>query len=197
MHDRFWGWYPMTIREWIEGERVPPPRYPSDTSTGHRLPPLGVPMEWAFAAHVAYTRREARRNHELSDEVRVLCEKNQRLQRRNDSLQEEVETLHLQMAQLIGQHGQIVEIMQEHDGRIAVTEVSMEENHAMIQASDAMLIAWVEQFIVEPPPDDGPLFEVEDLEDGDFDEDPEEDPKEDEDDEAAESDVSHTTIDSD
>ena len=24
-HDRFWGWYPMTIREWIDGLRVPPP----------------------------------------------------------------------------------------------------------------------------------------------------------------------------
>ncbi|KAD5802775.1 hypothetical protein E3N88_14135 [Mikania micrantha] len=95
-------------------DRVPPPRCPGDTSSGRRLPPLGVPLEQAFAAHVVYTRREARRNGELSD-------------------------------------------------------------------------AWAEQFIVEPPPEDGPQFEVEDLEEGDFDEDPEED----EDDDGADSDISH------
>ena len=67
----------------------------------------------------------------------------------------------------------------------------------MIQASDAMPNAWAEQFIVEPPPEDGPQFEVKDLEERDFDEDPEEDPEEDEDDEGDESDISHVTIDSD
>ncbi|KAD5507687.1 hypothetical protein E3N88_15390 [Mikania micrantha] len=84
-----------------------------------------------------FTRREARKNGELSDEVRVLREKNERLERRNDSLQE-----------------------QEHDGRVAAAEVAIEENHAMILASDAMLNAWAEQFIVEPPLEDGPQFEL-------------------------------------
>ncbi|KAD4385387.1 hypothetical protein E3N88_25555 [Mikania micrantha] len=54
-----------------------------------------------------------------------------------------------------------------------------------------MLNAWAEQFIVEPPPEDGPQFEVDDLEEGDFDEDPDEDPKQDEDDDGADSDISH------
>ncbi|KAD6119249.1 hypothetical protein E3N88_10520 [Mikania micrantha] len=152
-HDRFLGWYPMTIRDWIEGERVPPPRYPGDATSDHPLPHLGVSMERAFEAHVAYTRREERKNHELSDE--------------------------------------------EHAGRIAATEVANEENQAMIQASDAKVNAWVEQFIVEPPPEEGPQFEAEDLEEGDFDEDPDEDPEEDGDDGLAESGDSHSTIDSD
>ncbi|KAD2275733.1 hypothetical protein E3N88_41504 [Mikania micrantha] len=150
------------------GERVPPPRYPGDTSAGRRLPSLRAPLEQALA-HVAFTRREAMRNGELSDEV----------------------------AQLMSQHGQIVDVMQEHDGRITENRVAIEENHSMILASDAMLNAWAEQFIVEPPPEDGPQVEVEDLEEGDFDEDPNEDPEEDDDDGDADSDILHVTIDSD
>ncbi|KAD4888772.1 hypothetical protein E3N88_20845 [Mikania micrantha] len=88
MHDRYWGWYPTTIRE-----RVPPPRHPGDTSTGQRLPPLDVPFERAFAAHVAFTQREVRRNAELSDEVRVLREKNDHLERRNDRLEEQIDKM--------------------------------------------------------------------------------------------------------
>ncbi|KAD5803437.1 hypothetical protein E3N88_14797 [Mikania micrantha] len=194
---RYWGWLPMVIQEWIIGERVPSPRYPGDTSAGHRLPSLGVPMEQAFAAHVAFTRREAMRSGELSDEVRVLREKNDHLERRNDSLQEQVETLRLQVAQLMSQHGQMVDVMQEHDRRITENRVANEETHAMVLASKAMLNAWAEQFIVEPPLDDGPQFEVNDLEEGDFDEDPNEDPEEAEDDDGAESDISHVTMDSD
>ncbi|KAC9871546.1 hypothetical protein E3N88_45155 [Mikania micrantha] len=197
MRDRHWGWYPTTIQEWIIGERVPPPQYPRDTSAGHRLPPLDVPLERAFAAHVAYTRRETRRNAEFSDEVRVLREKNDRLERRNDRLEEQVETLRLEMAQLMSQHGQMVDIMQEHDGRITENRVANEETHAMVLASDAMLNAWAEQFIVEPPPEYEPQFKAEDLEEGDFDEDPNEDPEEDDDDGDADSDTSHVTIDSD
>ncbi|KAD4584206.1 hypothetical protein E3N88_21807 [Mikania micrantha] len=78
---RHWGWLPTMIQEWIIGERVPPYRFPGDTTPGHRLPPLGVPLEQAFAAHVACTRREIWRSGELSDEVRVLREKNDRLER--------------------------------------------------------------------------------------------------------------------
>ncbi|KAD4888252.1 hypothetical protein E3N88_20325 [Mikania micrantha] len=194
---RYWGWLPMVIRDWIIGERVPSPRYPGDAPTDHRLPPLGVPMEQAFTAHVAFSRCEAMRNGELSDEVRVLREKNDRLERKNDRLGEQVETLRLQVSQLMGQHGQIVDIMQEHDVRITENRVANEETQAMVQASDAMLNAWVAQFIEEPPQDDGPQFEVNDLEEGDFDEDPDEDPEEDEDDGDADSDVSQVTMDSD
>ncbi|KAD1573174.1 hypothetical protein E3N88_42603 [Mikania micrantha] len=52
----------------------------------------------------------------------------------------------------------------------------------MIQASDAMLNAWVEQFLEEQQPEPEPQFETEDLEEGDFNEDPDEDPEEEEDD---------------
>ncbi|KAD6454287.1 hypothetical protein E3N88_08993 [Mikania micrantha] len=52
----------------------------------------------------------------------------------------------------------------------------------MIQASDAMLNAWVGQFIVEPQPEPEPQFEPEDLDEEDFDEDPDEDPDEEDDD---------------
>ncbi|KAD6454491.1 hypothetical protein E3N88_09197 [Mikania micrantha] len=119
---RHWGWLPTIIQGWIIGERVPPYRFPGDTTPGHRLPPLGVPLEQAFAAHVACTRREIWRTGELSDEVRVLREKNDQLERQNDRLEErndrleaQVETLHLQVSQLMTQHGQIVDVMQEHD----------------------------------------------------------------------------------
>ncbi|KAD5508084.1 hypothetical protein E3N88_15787 [Mikania micrantha] len=73
---RYWGWLPTILQSWIVEERVPPYRYPGDTTPGHRLPPFGVPMEQAFAAHVACTRREVWRGRELTDEVRVLREKN-------------------------------------------------------------------------------------------------------------------------
>ncbi|KAD3640992.1 hypothetical protein E3N88_30215 [Mikania micrantha] len=69
-----------------------------------------------------------------------------------------------------------------------------EENLAMIQASDAMLNAWVGQFIVEPQPEPEPQFEPEDLEEEDFDEDPDEDPDEEDDDGPADSGDSHSTI---
>ncbi|KAD4888098.1 hypothetical protein E3N88_20171 [Mikania micrantha] len=69
-----------------------------------------------------------------------------------------------------------------------------EENLAMIQASDAMLNAWVEQFIVEPQPEPEPQFEPEDLDEEDFDEDPDEDPDEEDDDGPADSGDSHSTI---
>ncbi|KAD7117165.1 hypothetical protein E3N88_04433 [Mikania micrantha] len=176
---RHWGWLPMMIQEWIIGERVPPYRYPGDTSPGHRLPPLGVLLEQAFAAHVACTRREIWRNGELSDEVRVLREKNDRLERHNDRLEAQVETLHLQVSQLMSQHGQMVDILQEHDGRITENRVANEETQVMVQASDSMLNAWAEQFRVEPPPEEAPQFEAEDLDEGDFDEDHNEDPEED------------------
>ncbi|KAD6454495.1 hypothetical protein E3N88_09201 [Mikania micrantha] len=84
---RHWGWLPTIIQGWIIGERVPPYRFPGDTTPGHRLPSLGVPLEQAFAAHVAYTRREIGRTRELSDEVRVLREKNDRLERQNERLE--------------------------------------------------------------------------------------------------------------
>ncbi|KAC9605570.1 hypothetical protein E3N88_45570 [Mikania micrantha] len=160
-----------------------------------------MPMERAFAAHVAVTRRELRRNAELSDEVRVLREKNDRLERRSDRLEEEkdrleetVETLRLQVAQLMSQHGQIVDVVQEHDGRITENRTDIVETQAMVQASDAMLNAWAAQFIEEPPAeDDEPQFEAEDLEG--LDEDPDEDPEEDEDDdEDAASNISHKHV---
>ncbi|KAD4179537.1 hypothetical protein E3N88_28128 [Mikania micrantha] len=69
-----------------------------------------------------------------------------------------------------------------------------EENLAMIQESDAMLNAWVEQFIVEPQPEPEPQFEPVDLDEEDFDEDPDEDPDEDDDDGPADSGDSHSTI---
>ncbi|KAD3640948.1 hypothetical protein E3N88_30171 [Mikania micrantha] len=201
---RHWGWLPTMIQEWIIGKRVPPYRYPGDTTPGHRLPPLGVPLEQAFAAHVACTRREIWRSGELSDEVRVLREKNDRLERRNDRLEErndrleeQVETLRLQVSQLMSQHGQMVDIMQEHDGRITENRVANEETQAMVQASDAMLNAWAAQFIEEPPQEDGPEFEVNDLGEVGFDEDPNEDPEEDDDDGDAASDISHVSMDSD
>ena len=200
---RPWGWLPTIIQGWIIGERVPPYRFPGDTTPGHRLPPLGVPLEQAFAAHVAYTRREIGRTRELSDEVRVLREKNDRLERqnerleeRNDRLEAQVETLRLQVSQLMTQHGQIVDVMQEHDVRITENRTDITETQAMVQASDAMLNAWAAQFIEEPPQEDGPEFEAEDLEEGDFDEDPNEDPKEDDDDGDAASDISHVSMDS-
>ncbi|KAD3641478.1 hypothetical protein E3N88_30702 [Mikania micrantha] len=131
---RHWGWLPTMIQEWITGERVPPYRFPGDTTPGRRLPPLGVPLEQAFVAHVACTRREIWRSGELSDEVRVLREKNDRLERRNDRLEErnsrleeQVETLRLQVSLLMSQHGQMVDIMQEHDGRITENRVANEE----------------------------------------------------------------------
>ncbi|KAD0150562.1 hypothetical protein E3N88_44710 [Mikania micrantha] len=179
---RHWGWLPTMIQEWIIGERVPPYRFPGDTTPGRRLPPLGVPLEQAFAAHVACTRREIWRSGELSDEVRVLREKNDRLERRNDRLEErndrleeQVETLRLQVSQLMIQHGQMVDIMQEHDGRITENRVANEETQAM---------------------EDGPEFEVNDLGEEDFDEDPNEDPEEDDDDGDAASDISHVSMDS-
>ncbi|KAD6796265.1 hypothetical protein E3N88_07161 [Mikania micrantha] len=199
-----WGWLPTMIQEWIIGERVPPYRFPGDTTPGRRLPPLGVPLEQAFAAHVACTRREIWRSGELSDEVRVLREKNDRLERRNDRLEErndrleeQVETLRLQVSQLMSQHGQMVDIMQEHDGHITKNRVANEETQAMVQASDAMLNAWAAHFIEEPPQEDGPEFEVNDLGEEDFDEDPNEDPEEDDDDGDAASDISHVSMDSD
>ncbi|KAD4584341.1 hypothetical protein E3N88_21942 [Mikania micrantha] len=142
-----------------------------DAPTDHRLPPLGVPLEQAFAAHVAFSRREAMRSGELSNEIRVLREKNDRLERqnerleeRNDRLEAQVETLRLQVSQLMTQHGQIVDIMQEHDVRITENRTDITETQAMVQASDAMLNAWAAQFIEEPPQEDGPEFEAEDLE---------------------------------
>ncbi|KAD5803501.1 hypothetical protein E3N88_14861 [Mikania micrantha] len=201
---RPWGWLPTIIQGWIIGERVPPYRYPGDTTPGHRLPSLGVPLEQAFAAHVACTRRKIWRTGELSNEVRVLREKNDRLERQNDRLEEcndrleaQVETLRLQVSQLMTQHGQIVDIMQEHDVRITENRTDIIETQAMVQASDAMLNAWVAQFIEEPPQEDGPEFEAEDLEEEDFDEDPNEDPEEDDDDGDAASDISHDSMDSD
>ncbi|KAD7477774.1 hypothetical protein E3N88_00910 [Mikania micrantha] len=195
---RYWGWLPQVIRGWIIAERVPTPRYRSDAPTDHRLPPLGVPLEQAFAAHVAFSRREAMRSGELSNEVRVLREKNDRLERQNDRLEErndrleaQVETLRLQMSQLMTQHGQIVDVMQEHDVRITENRTDITETQAMVQASDAMLNAWAAQFIEEPPQEDGPEFEAEDLEEEDFDEDPNEDPEEDDDEGDAASDISH------
>ncbi|KAD2393100.1 hypothetical protein E3N88_40077 [Mikania micrantha] len=132
--ERYWGWLPNLLRDWVVGERVPTPRYRGDTSEGPRLPALGMPMERAFAAHVAVTRRELRRDAELSDEVRVLREKNDRLERRsdrleeqNDRLEEQVETLRLQVSQLMSQHGQIVDVMQEHDGRITENRTDIAE----------------------------------------------------------------------
>ncbi|KAC9534213.1 hypothetical protein E3N88_45684 [Mikania micrantha] len=204
--ERYWGWLPSLLLQWIMAERVPTPRYRGDTSEGPRLPALGMPMERAFAAHVAVTRRELRRNAELSDEVRVLREKNDRLERRsdrleeqNDRLEEQVETLRLQVSQLMSQHGQIVDVMQEHDGRITENRTDIAETQAMVQASDAMLNAWAAQFVEEPPAeDDGPQFEAEDLEEGEFDEDPDEDPEEDDDEDGdAASNISHVSMDSD
>ncbi|KAD2060939.1 hypothetical protein E3N88_41931 [Mikania micrantha] len=199
--ERYWGWLPNLLRDWVVGERVPTPRYKGDTSEGPRLPALGMPMERAFAAHVAVTRRELRRHAELADEVRVLREKNDRLERRsdrleeqNDRLEEQVETLRLQVSQLMSQHGQIVDVMQEHDGRITENRTDITETQAMVQASDAMLNAWAAQ---PPAEDDGPQFEAEDPEEGDFDEDPDEDPEEDDDDGDAASDISHVSMDSD
>ncbi|KAD4586096.1 hypothetical protein E3N88_23697 [Mikania micrantha] len=195
---RYWGWLPQIIRGWIIAERVPTPRYRSDAPTDHRLPPLGVPLEQAFAAHVAFSRREAMRSGELSNEVRVLREKidrlerqNERLEERNDRLEAQVETLRLQVSQLMTQDGQIVDIMQEHDVRITENRTDITKTQAMVQASDAMLNAWAAQFIEEPPQEDGPEFEAEDLEDEDLDEDPNEDPEEDDDDGDAASDISH------
>ncbi|KAD4179717.1 hypothetical protein E3N88_28308 [Mikania micrantha] len=159
--ERYWGWLPNLLRD-----------------LGPRLPALGMPMERAFAAHVAVTRRELWRNAELSDEV---------------------ETLRLQVSQLMSQHGQIVDVMQEHDGRITENRTDIAETQAMVQASDAMLNAWAAQFIEEPPAeDDGPQFKTEDLEEGKFDEDPDEDPEEDDDDDGdAASNISHVSMDSD
>ncbi|KAD5507518.1 hypothetical protein E3N88_15221 [Mikania micrantha] len=166
----------IVAQGWIIGERVPPYRFPGDTTPGHRLPPLGVPLEQAFAAHVACTRREIWRTGELSSEV---------------------ETLRLQVSQLMTQHGQIVDVMQEHDVRITENRTDITETQAMVQASDAMLNAWAAQFIEEPPQEDGPEFEAEDLEEEDFDEDPNEDPEEEDDDGDAASDISHVSMDSD
>ena len=104
-----------------------------------------------------------------------------------------METLRLQVSQLMSQHGQMVDIMQEHDGRITENRVANEETQAMVQASYAMLNAWAAQFIEEPPQDDGPQFEADDLEE----EDPNEDPEEDDDDGDAASDISHVSMDSD
>ncbi|KAD4586503.1 hypothetical protein E3N88_24104 [Mikania micrantha] len=195
---RYWGWLPAILQSWIVEERVPPYRYPGDTAPGHRLPPFGVPMEQAFAAHVACTRREVWKTRGLSEEVRTLHEKNDRLERQNDRLEKrnnileaQMETLRLQVSQLMTQHGQVVDVVQEHDVRITENRTDITETQAMVQASDAMLNAWAAQFIEEPPQEDGPEFEAEDLEEEDFDEDPNEDPEEDDDDGDAASDISH------
>ena len=84
--------------------------------------------------------------------------------------------------------------MHEQGGRLAAVEVANEENQAMIQASDTMLNAWVEQFLAEPQPEQEPHFEAEDLEEGDFDEDPDEDPEEEDDDCPEESGDLHSII---
>ncbi|KAD4586698.1 hypothetical protein E3N88_24299 [Mikania micrantha] len=201
---RYWGWLPTILQSWIVEERVPPYRYPGDTTPGHRLPPFGVPMEQAFAAHVACTRREVWRGRELTDEVRVLREKSDRLERQNERLEErnnrleaQMEALRLQMSQLLTEHGQVVDVVQEHDVRITENRTDITETQAMVQASDAMLNAWAAQFIEEPPQEDGPEFEAEDLEEEDLDEDPNEDPEEDDDDGDAASDISHVSMDSD
>ncbi|KAD4586422.1 hypothetical protein E3N88_24023 [Mikania micrantha] len=201
---RYWGWLPTILQSWIVEERVPPYRYPGDTTPGHRLPPFGVPMEQAFAAHVACTRREVWRGRELTDEVRVLREKSDRLERQNERLEErnnrletQMEALRLQMSQLLTEHGQVVDVVQEHDVRITENRTDITETQAMVQASDAMLNAWAAQFIEEPPQEDGPEFEAEDLEDEDLDEDPNEDLEEDDDDGDAASDISHVSMDSD
>ncbi|KAD5317690.1 hypothetical protein E3N88_17636 [Mikania micrantha] len=195
---RYWGWLPTILQSWIVEERVPPYRYPGDTTPGHRLPPFRVPMEQAFAAHVACTRREVWRGRELTDEVRVLREKSDRLERQNERLEErnnrleaQMEALRLQMSQLLTEHGQVVDVVQEHDVRITENRTDITETQAMVQASDAMLNAWAAQFIEEPPQEDGPEFEAEDLEEEDLDEDPNEDPEEDDDDGDAASDISH------
>ncbi|KAD3068554.1 hypothetical protein E3N88_36434 [Mikania micrantha] len=201
---RYWGWLPAIIQSWIIEERVPPYRYPGDTTPGHRLPPLGVSTEQAFAAHVACTRQVIRKSRELTDEFRTLRERNDRLERRNDQLEErnnrleaQMEALRLQMSQLLTEHGQVVDVMQEHDVRITENRTDITETQAMVQASDAMLNAWAAQFIEEPPQEDGPEFEAEDLEEEDLDEDPNEDPEEDDDDGDAASDISHVSMDSD
>ncbi|KAD2394304.1 hypothetical protein E3N88_41281 [Mikania micrantha] len=161
---RHWGWLPTIIQGWIIGERVPPYRFPGDTTPGHRLPPL------------------------VNDR---LERQNERLEERNDRLEAQVETLRLQVSQLMTQHGQIVDVMQEHDVRITENRTDITETQAMVQASDAMLNAWAAQFIEEPPQEDGPEFEAEDLEEEEFDEDPNEDPEEEDDDGDAASDISH------
>ncbi|KAD6454558.1 hypothetical protein E3N88_09264 [Mikania micrantha] len=182
---RYWGWLPQVIQGWIIAERVPTPRYRSDTPTDHRLPPLGVPLEQAFAAHVAFSRREAMRSGELSKRSGFFAKR---------TIDWRGRTIGWRNATTDWRHRWR---LYEHDVCITENRTDITETQAMVQAGDAMLNAWAAQFIEEPPQEDGPKFEAEDLEEEDFDEDPNEDPEEDDDDGDAASDISHVSMDSD
>ncbi|KAD4584965.1 hypothetical protein E3N88_22566 [Mikania micrantha] len=187
---RSWSWYPSTMWDWIVEERVPLQRLPTDDDRAHRLPALGVSFERAFAAYVAGTAREARRARERDEEIRALREENLHLRGQLDHLREQVvdkiAELRNRTAQLEERQGEVAAVVQNHDEQLAVVEDVTEENQAALQNACA------EQLIVEPEQeqDQGPQFVVEDLEEGDFDEDPEED----QDDGPADSGDSHSTI---
>ncbi|KAD0890839.1 hypothetical protein E3N88_43584 [Mikania micrantha] len=191
---RSWTWYPFMVWDWIVEERVPPQRVITDDDRAHRLPVLGVSSEWAFAALVSRTAREARRARERDEEIRVLREENQHLRGQLDHMREqvvdEIAALRNRTTQLEERHVEVAAVVQNHGERLDVVENVAGENQAALQN------AWADQLIMEPEeePDQGPQFKAENLEEGDFDEDPDEDPEEDDDDGPADSGDSHSTV---
>ncbi|KAD3641214.1 hypothetical protein E3N88_30438 [Mikania micrantha] len=172
---RSWTWYPRTVWDWIVEERVPLNRVQTDDDRAHRLPSLEMSLERAFAAHVARTSREASRARERDEEIMALRKENQHLQGQLDHLRE-----------------QVVEEIAALRNRTTQLEERQEEVVVVVQGHGERLVA----LLMEPEeePDQGPQFEAEDLEEGDFDEDPDEDPDEEDDDGPADSGDSHSTI---
>ncbi|KAD5508270.1 hypothetical protein E3N88_15973 [Mikania micrantha] len=168
---RSWTWYPFMVWDWIVEERVPPQCVITDDDRAHRLPALGVSSERAFAALVSRTAREARRARERDEKIRALREENQHLRGQLDHMREQMV-----------------------DGIAALRNrtTQLEERHGEVAAVNA----WADQLLMEPEdePDQGPQFEAENLEEGDFDKDPDEDPEEDEDDRPADRGDSHSTV---
>ncbi|KAD6796290.1 hypothetical protein E3N88_07186 [Mikania micrantha] len=191
---RSWTWYPRTVWDWIVEERVPLQRVRTDDDRAHRLPSLEVSLERAFAAHVARTAREASRARERDEEIMALRKENQHLQGQLDHLREqvveEIAALRNRTTQLEERQEEVVAVVQGHGERLVAVEGVAGENQAVLQN------AWADQLLMEPEeePDQGPQFEAEDLEEGDFDEDPDEDPDEEDDDGPADSGDSHSTI---
>ncbi|KAD5960570.1 hypothetical protein E3N88_12042 [Mikania micrantha] len=190
---RSWTWYPFMVWDWIVEEKVPHQRVITDDDQAHRLPALGVSSERAFAALVSRTARKARKACERDEEIRALREENQHLRGQLDHMREqvvdEIAALRNWTAQLDERHREVAAVVQDHGEWLVAVEDVAGENQAALQN------AWADQLLMEPEeePDQGPQFEAEDLEEGDFDEDPDEDPEVDDDDGPADSGDSHST----
>ncbi|KAD3337125.1 hypothetical protein E3N88_32645 [Mikania micrantha] len=92
-----WDWYPTTLAVWAREERVPKLPLLGDASTGPPLPPIGMPMERAFAALISRYRRESCQLRVMTDGFTDLLEHNQQLQSRVEQLEERL--AHIEGAQ--------------------------------------------------------------------------------------------------